>query len=95
MPDFNPTVMPKEDPKPIDHLGAPGLQKVDNPEAVRAFSEVRNVDPKQLNAELQSKDAQKAASTPGIQIPQNANDIKEFSEVSKEDAAALNAKLQK
>lgn len=95
MPELNPTVMPKEDPKPIDNLGAPGLQKIENPESIKAFSEVRNVDAKQLNAELQSKDAQKAASTPGIQIPKNANDIKEFSEVSKEDAGALNAKLQK
>lgn len=89
-----PTVMPEEN-KPHENLGAPGIHIPDNARDISAFSEVSNVDAKELNAKLQAQDEAKAQSTPGIHLPSNAKDIKEFGEVRNEDPKALNAKLEK
>lgn len=91
---ITPTVMP-EKKIPHENMGVPGIHLPDNARNISAFSEVRNVNAKELNARLQGQDEAKTQSTPGFHVPTNAKDIKEFSQMRNEDAKLLNEKLEK
>jgi hypothetical protein len=101
------TVLPSsEGQQDTRATGEPGIVIPSNPQEIKEFSEVSNVDSKELNAKLNAKDVNTtvlpstegkqdttATGEPGIVIPSNANDIEEFTQVSNVEAKELNAQL--
>lgn len=102
MSNYKPTVMPKDESLHRQtqdaQLGAPGIQLPQDAKTISEFSEIRNVDAKQLNAKLhgnvdKSSDETKAkiaASGPGIQLVETPENVKEFGEIRNVNAKDLN-----
>ena len=65
------TVMPSQEGVQIT-LGEPGAVVPENPQDIAAFKEVRNVDAKELNAQIKKEEAEQAAA---------ANDVSESKDV--------------
>jgi hypothetical protein len=101
------TVLPSsEGQQDTRATGEPGIVIPSNPHEIKEFSEVSNIDAKELNSRLNAKDVNTtvlpstegkqdttATGELGIVIPSNANDIEEFAHVSNVDAKELNAQL--
>ncbi|CAM9018167.1 unnamed protein product [Wickerhamomyces anomalus] len=106
--DYKPTVLPSNEGNHASVAGEPGVAIPSDPHQIKEFSEVRDVDAKELNAKLNKEDEFKTqvlpsqegkqsnvSGEPGIAIPKDAQNIKEFGEVRNVDAKDLNAKLNK
>lgn len=104
-----PTVLPSNEGNHASLAGEPGVAIPSNPHEIKEFSEVRDVDAKDLNAKLNKEEEEQTFETqvlpseegkqttlkgePGVAIPNDPQEVKEFSEVRDVDAKELNEKL--